>query len=369
MSNQGPWGSKDPKPQQKSEPKNSGWNGSSNGDGPELDEMLNKLKQEWQNLIGGKDGQSVFKSLFLLVIVLYLLSGFYRVLPEEQAVILQFGKWNRTSDSGLHYHLPFPIERAIKIQVTRENRTEVGTPQEHALDEDSDSLMLTGDENIVDVQFVVFWRIKDAGNYLFHLQNPEDTLKMAAESALREIIGQTPIDKALTEQRGEIQVESEKLLQEILDRYQSGIEVTQVRVLTLDAPPPVIDAFRDVQRAKSEKETLKNQAEAYRNDILPKAKGEAERIAQDAEAYKQEVINRAQGDANRFNSILTSYKLAPGVTSKRIYFETMEEVLKNSKKIIVDKGASAVVPYIPMPNAPAPTVNVPPAPPAPPVKN
>ncbi len=213
--------------------------------------------------------------------------------------------------------------------------------------------MLTGDENIVDINFTVFWIIKDAQSYLFNIRNPEGTVKSAAESAMREVVGQTPIAQALAEGRGKIETDTQKLLQGILDSYGSGIAITQVQLAKVDPPAPVIDAFRDVQRALADKERLRNEAEAYRNDIVPRARGQAVSIKQEAEAYRAEIIARSTGDADRFSAVYRAYKVAKDVTIQRLYLETMEEILKNSNKIIIDKaaqGQSGVLPYLPLPN-------------------
>jgi membrane protease subunit HflK len=231
--------------------------------------------------------------------------------------------------------------------------------------------MLTGDENIVDINFTVFWVIKDAQSYLFSIRNPEGTVKSAAESAMREIVGETPIAQALAEGRGKIETDTQQLLQRILDSYGAGIEITQVQLAKVDPPAPVIDAFRDVQRAIADKERTRNEAEAYRNDIIPRARGDAVRIRQEAEAYRAEITARATGDADRFIEVYKAFKTAQDVTLQRLYLETMEEILKNSNKVIIDKsaeGGTGVLPYLPLPSllgATAPAANPPAASPAP----
>jgi modulator of FtsH protease HflK len=215
-----------------------------------------------------------------------------------------------------------------------------------------EALMLTGDENIVDINFTVFWVIKDAKAYLFNIRGPDATVKSAAESAMREVIGETPIAQALAERRGKIETDTHSLLQGILNAYGAGIEVTQLQLLRVDPPGPVIDAFRDVQRALADRERLRNEAEAYRNDVIPRARGDAARIKQEAEAYRQEITARAQGDADRFNSVYRAFTAARDVTLERLYLETMEEVLRNSHKVIIDKsaeGGTGVLPYLPLP--------------------
>jgi membrane protease subunit HflK len=212
--------------------------------------------------------------------------------------------------------------------------------------------MLTGDENIVDINFTVFWVIKDAKAYLFNIRAPDATVKSAAESAMREVIGETPIAQALAEKRGKIETDTHALLQGILNSYGAGIDVTQLQLLRVDPPAPVIDAFRDVQRALADRERLRNEAESYRNDIIPRARGDAVRIKQEAEAFRQEIVARAQGDADRFNSVFRAFKAAQDVTIERLYLETMEEVLKSSNKVIIDRsaeGGTGVLPYLPLP--------------------
>jgi membrane protease subunit HflK len=296
--------------------------------------------------------------VLLAIVAVWLASGFYRVLPDEQGVVLRFGAYNRTSTPGLNYHLPAPIERVETPKVTYVNRIEIGyqspgqfgrgTAQRQVPEE---SLMLTGDENIVDINFTVFWLIKDAKDFLFNIRSPEATVKAAAESAMREIIGQTPIALALAEGRGKIEQDTRALLQSILDSYGAGLQITQVQLQKVDPPGPVIDAFRDVQRARADQQRLQNEAEGYRNDIVPRARGQAQQTIQQADAYKQEVVARAQGDSQRFLEVYEQYKQARDVTATRLYIETMEEVVKNADKVILDKSAAAsgVLPYLPLP--------------------
>jgi membrane protease subunit HflK len=289
-----------------------------------------------------------------------LASGFYRVLPDEVGVVLRFGAYNRTTQPGLNYHLPAPIEKVLTPSVTRVNRTEIGWRSAEGATArgvgsrqvGEEALMLTGDENIVDINFTVFWVIKNAQGYLFNIRDPDATVKSAAESAMREVVGETPIAQALSEGRGKIETDTQHLLQGILDAYGAGIEVTQLQLQKVDPPAPVIDAFRDVQRALADRERLRNEAEAYRNDIIPRARGDAVRIKQEAEGYRQQIINQAQGDADRFVAVYHAFKAAEDVTLQRLYLETMEEILKNSNKVIIDKsaqGESGVLPYLPLP--------------------
>jgi membrane protease subunit HflK len=325
---------------------------------PDLEEILRKGQDRVKRLFpGGVGGARGVGFVVLIGVLLWLASGFYRVAPDEQGVVLRFGQWVRTTTSGLNYHLPQPIETALTPNVTRENRIEIGFrttdgartgPKRDVLDE---SLMLTGDENIVDIDFVVFWKVKDAGQFLFNVRQPEQTVKAAAESALRESVGQKQIQNVFTEGRAQIEQETVGLLQKLLDTYGAGIEIRQVQLLEVDPPSQVVDAFNEVQRARADKERLRNEADAYRNDVVPRARGEAEKLIQEGRAYREEVVARATGDASRFKSIYDAYKVSKDVTTQRIYLETMEGVMKGAQKIIIDSkaGGSGVVPYLPLP--------------------
>jgi membrane protease subunit HflK len=358
----GPWGSG---------PRGGGpWGGNRGGGGPsprgrgpqppDFEELLRRGQDRFRRVLpGGFRTGTGIAIVVIAILVIWLASGFYRVNPDEVGVVLRFGAYDRTTQPGLNYHLPAPIEKALTPSVTRVNRTEIGYrnaegptrgPATRQVPEEA--LMLTGDENIVDVNFTVFWVVKDAYAYLFDIRDPDATVKSAAESAMREVVGETPIAQALSEGRGKIETETQRLLQGILDAYKSGVEVTQLQLLKVDPPAPVIDAFRDVQRAKADQDRLRNEAEAYRNDIIPRARGDAVRIKQEAEAYRQEIIARAQGDADRFTAVYKAFKAGQDVTLQRIYLETMEEILKNSNKVIIDKsaeGGTGVLPYLPLP--------------------
>jgi membrane protease subunit HflK len=352
---------------------NSGpWGDSNDGNKPaggrtppeDLDAVLREAHEKFRNRFGRGNGQGgrpvpgdmpPQKALLLLLFVLafvWLGTGFYRVEPGENAVVLTFGKWTGTkSDPGLGYHLPWPFQGIVKEDVSFDRRLEVGFRDQGASgmrgSVPEESMMLTGDENIIDINFVVLWRINDAGKYLFKIRDPQTTVKKVAESAMREVIGHTPIQNALTEARGQVEAQTRDLMQKILDEYEAGVSVNSVQLLRVDPPAEVVDAFNDVQRARTDKERMRNEAETYSNGILPRARGEAQRTLQDAEAYKQAVIARAEGDAARFVSVYNAYALSKDVTQKRLYLETVEDVLKNSRKIIVgdDKGLP-VLPYM-----------------------
>ena len=356
---QGPWGP-----------------GGPGGKPPDLEELMRRGQDKLRGLIPGGFGSG--RGIFILLVLALVFWGFtmvYRVEPDEQGVVLRFGKFVRTTPAGLHFKAPTPFERVLTPKVTRVNREDIGfrstggTTGVGARSVPEESLMLTGDENIVEVQFAVFWIIKDAGKYLFNIRNPAQTVKAAAESAMREVIGRSAIQKPgdqrsssiatkvvsgmliqdiLEKGRRDVEQGSVKLLQRILDDYGSGIQINQVQMQKVDPPGQVIDAFRDVQRAEADKQRLRNEAEAYRNDILPRARGEAAQMVQQAEGYKRQVVAKAQGETSRFSAIFKEYKTAPKVTRQRLYLETMQEVIKSNPPTIID-STSGVVPYLPLP--------------------
>jgi modulator of FtsH protease HflK len=324
--------------------------------------MLRRSQDRFRRLLPSGRGSGGLIGIGVAVIVaLWLASGFYRVEPDEVGVVLRFGAFDRMTQPGLNYHLPRPIESVLTPKVTRVNRTEIGFRSE---DEEGrptasaqvpeESLMLTGDENIVDINCTVFWVIKDAKSYLFNIRAPEKTVKSATESALREVIGEHPLAMELSEGRQQVESETLKLSQQLLDSYGAGVDVTQVTLQRVDPPGPVIAAFRDVQAALADQARLKNEAESYRNGVVPKAKGDASKIQQGAEAYKQQVIAQATGDAARFDSVYQAFKAAEDVTRERLYIVTMEQILEDANKVILDRGAgqNGVLPYLPLPSLP-----------------
>ena len=339
----GPWG----------EPNGRGDKPSKKKQSINFDTYFANLKDQIKKIFpgGGSNKKNVLFAC-LIFFILWLLTGFYKVNANEQGVVLRFGEWVRTTSPGLHYHLPYPIEIAKTPKVTKVNKTEIGfrvigTSQRMLLEE---SLMLTGDENIVDINFSVFWIIDDAGKFLFKLRNPEKSVKSVSESVMREVIGITPIVDALAAGRQEIEILSLSKIQNVLDNYESGVKITQLQLQKVDPPDQVIDSFRDVQRARADKEKVINEAIAYKNDLIPRARGEAEQILQEAEAYKREIVARSEGDADRFNSVLKAYKNNEDVTRNRIYLETLEKIFQNATKVIIDtKQGSGVLPYLPLP--------------------
>ena len=339
--------------------------GGGNGSGrrpppPDIDEIISKIQDTIKKFLPGgsaSGGKPIILGLIILAFI-WIASGLYRVLPDEQGVVLRFGKFVKTTQPGLNYHIPFPVESVQTPKVTKVNRMDIGFRSERdsgfttgggVADVPEESLMLTGDENIVNIDFSVFWVIKDAGKFLFKIQDPQGTVKAAAETAMREVIAKSAIQPILTEGRASIEIETQEIIQSILDEYNSGIEITQVQTQKADPPDQVIDAFRDVQAARADMERSKNEAQAYANDVIPRARGEAQKILQAAEAYKKEVVAKAEGEASRFVAIYNEYAKAKEVTKKRMHLETMEKVLADINKIIIDKNAgSGVVPYLPL---------------------
>ena len=327
---------------------------------PDLEELLRKSQDRFRRVMPG----GVFGSwrglvlVALVVLLIWFAFGIYRVQPEEQGVELVFGRWTETTPPGLHYNWPAPIGHVELPKVTRVNRVEVGfrtsfdsgRSTTSTRDVSQESLMLTGDENIIDIQFVVFWVINDAGKFLFQIRNPEETVKSAAESAMREILGKTAFEFARTQGRANIEAEARQLIQAILDQYGSGILVTQVEMQRVDPPGNVIEAFRDVQAARADKERAINEAQAYYNEVTQKAAGTAERVIKEAEAYKLEKVAVAKGEAQRFVALYDQYSVARDVTRRRLYLETMERVLADMNKVLVESGATAsgTVPYLPL---------------------
>ncbi len=338
-----------------------GGNGSGRGPTPpDFDKLIRDIQEKIKKFLPGgasTGNKPIFFGLIVLIII-WALTGLYRVLPDEQGVVLRFGKFVSTTQPGLNYHIPYPIENVFTPKVTKVNRMDIGFRSGSdtgfssggVADVPEESLMLTGDENIVNIDFSVFWVIKDAGKFLFKIQDPQGTVKAASETAMREVIAKSKIQPILTEGRSKIEIETQEIIQNILDEYESGIQITQVQTQKADPPDQVIDAFRDVQAARADMERSKNEAEAYRNDVIPRSRGEAAKILQAAEAYKKEVVAKAEGEASRFISIYNEYAQAKEVTQERMYLETMEKVMADIDKVIIDKNAgSSVVPYLPLP--------------------
>ena len=303
----------------------------------------------------------------LVALVLWLLSGIYIVKPAELGVVKRFGAYNRTTESGPHYRLPFPFEESITPNVTEIQRLEFGfrsagqpqffkTQAVPGQEIPEEALMLTGDENIVSIQFTVLYKIKNAENYLFNVDNPEGSIRHAAEAAMREIMGKGRIDEALTTGKERMQDDTYVLVQDILDQYKTGIEITAVQMQNVHPPEQVVEAFKDVASAREDKSRYINEAEAYQRDILPKARGEAARIVNAAQAYQEAKVRKSQGDAARFLSVLAEYNKAKQITEKRLFLETMERILSRpevEKLILTDDALKKSVPYLPLDKLPA----------------
>ena len=296
-----------------------------------------------------------YKIILGILAFLWLISGFYQVQPSEEGVVLRLGKYVETTQAGLHYHIPYPIEDVFIVDVSKERSINLGLNESeynmrNSFNELTESHMLTGDENIVDINLTVVWNIKDAKDFLFKTRTPESTVKVAAQSVLREIIGQSKMEDIITGDRDKIENDTKKELQGLLDGFETGVNIVRVKLQKADPPKQVVDAFNEVQRAKTDAERFKNEAEAYANEVLPKAQGEAIKRRQDAEAYKEAVISKAEGEAKRFSSIYDAYKTGKLVTSKRLYIETMEDVLKKTKKVIMEPGQKSnnMMPILPL---------------------
>jgi len=336
---------------------NNPWGGGSSNN-KDLENSIKKAKEKFGKFkIGGPRNLSI---LIIVALIIWLATGFYRVEPDEQGIELLFGKWNQmTTEPGLHYFFPIPIgktmtpkvENVRKINVGYRSASELGfssnSSDRNVLEE---SLMLTGDQNIVDVNFTVLYKIKDAGKFLFKLRNPETTVKDMAESVMREVVGQRDLEFLLTGGRQEVEQVVRADLQDILDEYESGILIQSIQLQSVNPPALVIDAFDEVQRARQDKEKLVNEANSYLNKIVPNARGDAAKLVQEATAYKEQVIKQAEGVAQNFIDVYNSYKDTKYVTRQRIYLETLTEVLEGPNKIILDSTGEGqgVVPYLPL---------------------
>jgi len=329
---------------------------------PDIDELIRRLQERLAGMFGGKGGgggnglpslnMALLPAILGIGLILWLATGTYVVATDEQAVVLRFGKHVTTKGPGLNWHFPYPIETVEKLPVTRVQRTEIGFRQlgdGRVRKIPQEALMLTKDENIVEISFIVQYKIKDAAEYLFNIARGPKTVRDAAESAIREAIGRTLIDDVLTVKKAEVEVEIQDLVQKILDGYKAGISVTTVKLHDVQPPSRVIKEFKDVASAREDRERAKNEAQAYANDIIPKARGEAKKQVLDAEAFRISAVDRAKGESDRFVSVLNAYRLSPQVTRKRLYLETMQEVLAGSDKIIVDGNiADRILPYLPL---------------------
>ncbi|POF28685.1 FtsH protease activity modulator HflK [Roseibium marinum] len=358
--NGGPWGSGN-----NGGPWGGGQNRGGGGSPPDLEELLKRTQDRMKNVLpGGGGGGLGFAGIMIVIgigVIGWLLTGLYVVDEREVGVELVLGKVADQTPPGLNYNWPYPIGEVYKPQVELQRETTVGVEESitssggvRARDIPEESLMLTGDENIVDVGFKVLWRIKSTregiSDYLFNIQEPAGTVKAVAESAMREVVGESNIDSILTENRVAIQNDVVTLMQTTLDSYRAGIEIAEVQMQRVDPPAQVIDAFRDVQAARADQERIRNEAEAYANRIVPEARGESARVLEAANAYKDQTIAEATGESQRFTKIYEQYEKAPDVTRERMYLETLEKVLGVTNKIIIDSNSSGtgVLPFLPL---------------------
>jgi len=345
---------------------------------PDMEDVIRRGQERLRNLIPGGFGS--FKGILLIVlaaIVIWMLTGFFRVQPNQQAIQLVFGKpYGGPVDSGLHYNLPTPLGTVIVVNVQDQRRTVIGSitgpdrGYRGSRATSSENLMLTGDENIIDIEFTVLWQIKDIFQWAFDVRNGEENVRNVAEAAMREVIGKSNFQYAQTDGRTKIEQDTKELMQKILDEYRSGVRIAQVQLQRADPPQDVLGAFRDVQAARADKERSINEANTYRNQVVPRAKGEAASIVQRSEAYKATTVARAKGDTQRFDQVYEQYNKAKDITAERLYLEAIEEVLRNTNKVMIDRNSAAtgVLPYLPLPDvrqstpAPVPSRQVAPAP-------
>ena len=336
------------------------WGGGPSGpQPPDIEDMLRRGQDRLKRFMPG--GMGTTRGIILAVLAvaaIWLASGFYKVQPGEQGLVLLFGKFIQTTDSGLHWFFPAPIGTVMTPDVERVNRIDIGfrgagegTRVSVQRDIPAESLMITGDQNIADADLTVFWKVSNAADFVFNIRNPELTVKAVGESAVREVVGQTPLEQALTGGKEGIQKRTLEVMQAMLDKYGAGIFIRDVQLLQVEPPSAVIDSFNEVQRARQDKERKQNEAEAYRNKVVPTARGEAAKVIQEATAYKERLVKEAEGEAKRFLSVYDTYKVAKDVTLQRLYLEAIEEVYSGANKVIIDsgKGGTGVVPYLPLP--------------------
>jgi membrane protease subunit HflK len=351
----GPWGGNDGGDRNNGPQRPGG-----NGQVPDLDDIVRKGQEQLKVLMGGRGGggggrgagggdgftKGTIGLIALAALGLWAFASFYSVKPEQQSVELIFGQVSEVGEPGLNF-APWPVVTKEIVEVTRENTEQIGVGRGSRSDE---GLMLTGDENIVDIDFEVVWNITDPTQYLFNLADPPETIRAVSESAMREVIGRSELAPILNRDRGAIGDEVRNLIQATLDSYESGVRIIRLNLNRADPPQEVIDAFRDVQAAEQERDTLEKRADAYANQALASARGEAAQLLQQAEGYRAQVINEAQGEASRFVAVYDEYAKAPEVTRKRLYLETIEKVYGDVDKIIIDEnsGGQGVVPYLPL---------------------
>lgn len=328
-----------------------------NNQQPKIEDIFKKGQEQFRkSMPNGFGGMQNLWIILVLAVLAWLGSGFYKLNEGEQAVVLRFGQWVGTTNAGLRYHLPYPIERVMIKKVTEIKRINSSDPSAFVAsalrDEQSKDSMLTGDENIIEVGYTVFWFIKDLGQYLFNAENPDEAIKIAADSIMREIVAKTPFTSVITKDRGNIDKEAQIKLQKLCDEYALGVEITGVQLQKADTHASVLDAFKDVQRAKTDLETKVNAAESYKNKVVPVAEGAAARIIQEAEAYKAVTVARAEGDSSRFDAVWEQYRQDPASVKTRVYTDAMTKIHTGANKVYLGrgvKGTNGVLPYMALP--------------------
>ena len=335
------------------------WNDNNNQTPPELDEVIKDFKNKFNSTFGGKSSGNTgaskaakgsFKYLVILALIVWLLTGIYIVDPAERGVVLRFGAFQESTTQGPHWHIPYPVESVYKINVEQIRSAEIGfrnVQNSYSGGVSSESLMLTKDENMVDVKLAVQYKVADAQAFLFNVFQPELTLSHVVQSVIRQVVGDNTMDHVLTTGREQVALEVKSASQALLNEYNTGLMITAVTMQDAQPPVQLKAAFDDVVKAREDEQRYINEARAYANDIVPKARGASQRLIAEAEAYKSEVVSKSEGEAYRFTQILTEYTKAPGVTKERLYRETLEDVLSDTNKVIVDSNSNSLM-YLPI---------------------
>ncbi|MDC3391442.1 FtsH protease activity modulator HflK [Candidatus Thioglobus sp.] len=335
------------------------WNDDNNQTPPELDEVIKDFKNKFNSTFGGKSSGSSsagkaakgsFKYIFILAFIVWMATGIYIIDPAERGVVLRFGAFQTSTTQGPHWHIPYPVESVYKVNVEQVRSAEIGfrnAQNSYSGGVSSESLMLTRDENMVDVKLAVQYKIANAQDYLFNVSNPELTLSHVVQSIIRQVVGDNTMDFVLTTGRDQVAQEVKMASQALINDYGLGIQITAVTMQDAQPPVQLKAAFDDVVKAREDEQRYINEARAYANDIVPKARGASQRLLAEAEAYKSEVVSKSEGEAYRFSQILTEYTKAPGVTKERLYRETLEDVLSNTNKVIVDSNSNSLM-YLPI---------------------
>ena len=335
------------------------WNDNNNQTPPELDEVIKDFKNKFNSTFGGKSSgnsgaskaaKGSFKYIFILAFIVWMATGIYIIDPAERGVVLRFGAFQTSTTQGPHWHIPYPIESVYKVNVEQVRSAEIGfrnAQNSYSGGVSSESLMLTRDENMVDVKLAVQYKIANAQDYLFNVSNPELTLSHVVQSIIRQVVGDNTMDFVLTTGRDQVAQDVKMASQALINDYGLGIQITAVTMQDAQPPVQLKPAFDDVVKAREDEQRYINEARAYANDIVPKARGASQRLLAEAEAYKSEVVSKSEGEAYRFTQILTEYTKAPGVTKERLYRETLEDVLSNTNKVIVDSNSNSLM-YLPI---------------------